>query len=348
MDEMVSSGKPPHQVTVIAEIGMNHDGSVGNACRLVDAAAEAGADVVKFQTHLADAETLRDAPPPPYFQEESRYDYFRRTAFTLDQWKTLKAYAERRGVRFLSSVFSMEAVDLLEQVGTEAYKIPSGEVTNLPLLESVARTRKGVYLSSGMSTWIELDAAVQTVRRHHDRLTLLQCTSEYPCAYERVGLNVMRQMRDRYHLAVGLSDHTLTNYAAFAATALGATVIEKHLTLSRHMYGSDAKHSLEPAEFADLVRGIRAIEVILANPVDKNELSEVKEMKAVFEKSLVARCDIPAGSLIREEMVCLKKPGTGISPSRYWDVVGRKATRFVSANALFQEADIDWSGHAEA
>lgn len=331
------------QVSLIAEVGLGHDGSFGNACRLIDAAAECGADTVKFQTHLADAETLPDAPSPPYFDAESRYEYFRRTAFTPAQWRQLKRHCEVRRVEFLSSAFSVEAVELLERIGVRRHKVPSGEVTNLPLLEAIAATGKPVLLSSGMSSWSELDAAVGTIRRFHRRITVLQCTSEYPCAEARVGLNVLAQMRARYRLPVGLSDHTLTNYAAFAAVTLGAAVVEKHLTLSRKMYGSDAKHALEPAEFADLAAGIRAIEAMLASPVDKDALRHLARMKAVFQKSLVARREILAGEPITAAMLCLKKPGTGISAARYREVLGRKARRRIRANAIVRDADVDWN-----
>lgn len=316
---------------------MNHDGGLGNARRLIEAAAASGADVVKFQVHVADAETLPDAPSPAYFTEESRYAYFRRTAFTPAQWRQLKQTAEAQGIAFLASVFSREAVDLLDQFDVGAYKVPSGEVTNLPLLEHLAARGKPVYLSSGMSTWEELDAAVRILRRAP--LTVLQCTSEYPCAYEHVGLNVMEQLKARYQVPVGLSDHTMTNYAAFAAVALGACVIEKHLTLSRRMYGSDAKHSLEPEEFADLARGIRAIETMVASPVQKDAAAPAA-MKAVFEKSVVAVTDIPSGAQIRPEMVGLKKPGSGIPPSQLGRVVGRTAARRISAQTLIRWDDL--------
>jgi len=197
-------------------------------------------------------------------------------------------------------------------------------------------------LSSGMSNWAELDAAVNTILRHHDRLTVLQCTSEYPCPPERVGLNVMTEMRERYKLPVGLSDHTLTNYAAYAAVVLGASVIEKHFTLSRHLYGSDAKHSLEPADFADLVQGVRAIEMILANPINKDDITRHKKMKETFEKSLVAVIDIPAGARLTREMIGIKKPGMGIRAARLDEVIGKRTTRRVSADSVLMPTDIDW------
>lgn len=328
------------KVLIIAEVGSVHDGSFGNAQHLIDVAAECGADAVKFQTHIAEAETLRYAPMPPYFKGEPRYDYFERTAFSPEQWRELKAHCQERGVEFLSSPFSIEAVELLEQVGVARYKIPSGEVTNLPYLEVIAQTGKSVLLSSGMSSWAELDEAVNTILRYHDRLTVLQCTSEYPCPYEQVGLNAMLEMGERYKLLVGLSDHTLTIYASLAAVTLGASVIERHLTFSRLMYGSDARHSLEPDEFADLVRGIRAIETMLASKADKDDIARFATMKATFEKSVVSLMDIPAGVLITEAMIGVKKPGTGIPARRFVDVLGKRARRQIPKDTLIREEDL--------
>ncbi|MBM4439476.1 MAG: N-acetylneuraminate synthase family protein [Candidatus Rokubacteria bacterium] len=338
---------PATPVLIIAEAGSVHDGSFGIATRLVDVAAECGVDLVKFQTHIAAAETLRGAPTPPYFKGEPRFEYFERTAFTREQWVRLKAHCESRKVEFMSSPFSVEAVELLESIGMARYKIPSGEVTNLPYLEAIARTGKPVILSSGMSSWRELDAAVETVLRRHDRLTILQCTTEYPCPPEQVGLNVMLEMRARYGRPVGLSDHTLTSYAAFAAVTLGASVIEKHFTLSRHLYGSDAKHSLEPGELADMVRGIRAIEAMLANPVDKESAARFKAMKETFEKSVVSVAAIPAGAVLSAEMLAVKKPGTGIPAARLSEVIGRRAARAIPPDTLLGELDVVWDGRGE-
>ena len=330
------------QVFVIAEVGSVHDGSFGNAQKLIDAAAGCGVDAVKFQTHIAAAETLRDAPMPPYFEGEPRYEYFERTGFNREQWKALKAHCQENTVEFLSSPFSIEAVELLEAIGVVRYKVPSGEVTNLPLLEVIAQTGKPMLLSSGMSSWAELDEAVNTILRRHDRLTVLQCTSEYPCPYEEVGLNVMLAMRERYEVPVGLSDHTLTNYAALAAVTLGASVIEKHLTFSRRMYGSDARHSLEPDEFADLVQGIRAIETMLASEVDKDAMAaRLQGMKDIFEKSVVSLVEIPAGTVITAGMVGVKKPGTGIPARRLGEMIGQRAARNIPKDHLLSEEDLD-------
>jgi len=322
------------RVFVIAEGGMNHDGSLGNAIRMAEVAAACGADAVKFQLHDAEAETTRNAPSPPYFEHESRWDYFRRTAFTDEQWATLKGECERAGLEFLCSVFSLEAVERLERLGVRRYKVGSGEITNLELIRAAAATGKPVILSSGMSSWAELDAAVAAAG---DDVTVLQCTSSYPTPPERVGLNVLVELRDRYGKPVGLSDHSVGNYAAFAAIALGAVVVEKHFTLSRHLYGPDAAFSLEPDELEELVEGIREIETMLAHPVDKDDLAPVAEMKRVFEKSVVTVAEIAAGTTIEREMVAAKKPGTGIPAARLDDVVGRTARVDLAADTVVTE-----------
>jgi sialic acid synthase SpsE len=328
-------------VFVIAEVGSVHDGSFGNAHKLVELAAECGADAVKFQTHIAAAETLRNAPMPPYFKGEPRFDYFERTGFSLVQWKALAAHAKQSRIEFISSPFSIAAVELLEQVGVHRYKIPSGEVTNLPMLDVIGRTGKQVLLSSGMSNWGELDAAVDTLKRHHHDVVVLQCTSAYPCPDERVGLNVIGEMAARWGLSVGYSDHTHDNHAAFAAAALGAVAVEKHLTFSRRMYGSDAANASEPDQFRDLVKGLRAIATMRAHPVDKNDLAPYRDMKRVFEKSIVAAIDIPVGTVIAPAMVSMKKPGDGLPASRLPDVIGKPARRRIRTDALIAMADLD-------
>jgi N,N'-diacetyllegionaminate synthase len=321
-------------VFVIAEAGMNHDGSLGNAIRTAEVAAECGADAIKFQLHDAAAETTRDAPSPPYFEHETRWEYFDRTAFTDEQWHTLKQACDDAQIEFLCSVFSLEAVDRLEQVGVRRYKIGSGEVSNLELVRRVAETDKPVLLTSGMSSWAELDAAVAAAG---DDVTVLQCTSEYPTPPERVGLNVLDELRERYRKPVGFSDHTVGNYAAFAAVMLGAVVVEKHFALSKNLYGPDAAFSMEPDELEDLVEGIRDIETMLANPVDKDDLAPVAEMKRVFEKSVVTVADVSAGATLERSMLAAKKPGTGIPAAKIEDVVGRRAARDLPADTVVTE-----------
>jgi N,N'-diacetyllegionaminate synthase len=325
---------------LIAEIGSVHDGSFGNAGKLIEAAAACGADAVKFQTHIAEAETLADAPMPPYFKGEPRMPYFRRTGFSLSQWKELGARAVENKVIFLSSPFSLEAVDLLEEVGMKMYKIPSGENTNLPMLRHIAKTKKPVMLSSGMSSWGELDRAVEALQGGGP-LTVMQCSTAYPCPPERVGLNVLQEMKARYGCAIGYSDHTLGYAAPIAAAALGATVIEKHFTFSRLMYGSDAKHSMEPAEFKILSQSLREVWAMLANPVDKSDVSRYQEMKDIFEKSVVTAAELAAGTVLRWEDLAFKKPGTGISAAKAETVVGRKLRRDLAKDYMLKPEDLE-------
>lgn len=325
---------------IIAEIGNTHEGSVGLAKCFINTAAVCGADAVKFQTHIFEAESLPDVPSPPYFKDESRKDYFQRTAFNTKQHKILKDYAELEcGIEFISSPFSLEAVDILEATDIKMYKIPSGEVTNIPLLKKIARTGKPILMSSGMSTWQELDDAVNTLKTNKSGdITVLQCTSAYPCPPEKTGLNVLSQLINRYNVNVGFSDHTMGLAASIGAVVLGATVIEKHLTLSRKMYGSDAKHSVTPEEFKQMVDEIRDIEKCLCYDVDKDkQAEELKEMKIIFEKSIVSKTNIPRGTEITFDMIAFKKPGDGLNPREYPKVVGRIAKKNIPIDTKITE-----------
>lgn len=331
-------------IYIIAELGNTHDGSLGLAKKMIQAAAECGADAVKIQTHIFSAESLPGAPSPPYFTDETRAQYFNRTAFNREQYRSLAKYAsDNFCIDFLSSPFSQEAVQLLEDVGMPRYKIPSGEVNNTLLLREVAATGKPVILSSGMSAWADLDLAVDTLQQNGCcEIAIMQCSSIYPCPPERVGLNVIGELSNRYGLPAGYSDHTLGKAAPLAAAALGATMIEKHFTLSTLMYGSDAQHSMEPVEFTEMVRAIRQIEVMMANPVDKNlAINDLGEMKRVFEKSVVTRVTIPQGAVISGEMIALKKPGTGI-PARHFDaVIGTTARIDLPADHTLHQDELE-------
>jgi N,N'-diacetyllegionaminate synthase len=325
---------------IIAEIGSVHDGSFGNALKLIELTAKCGADCVKFQTHIAEAESLPSAPSPSYFSEESRIEYFKRTSFSLNQWKQLKNKADECDVGFLSTPFSLEAVDLLEGIGVFAYKIASGEVTNIPLLHKIANIGKPVYISSGMSDWQELDTAVRIFQSKCD-ITVMQCSSAYPCPLEKVGLNVLGEIRNRYKCAIGLSDHSPGTSASVAAASLGATVIEKHLTFSKHMYGSDAKHSMEPAEFSSYVQSVKDVWEMLENPVDKDDISPYCEMKHIFQKSIVASEDLQSGTVLNIKNLAFKKPGNGIPASEYKNVVGKKLKRSIKYNEKIQLKELE-------
>jgi N,N'-diacetyllegionaminate synthase len=330
-------------VYIIAEIGNTHEGSLGLAKCFIKAAADCGVDCVKFQTHIFDAESLTSAPNPPYFKDETRKEYFDRTAFTIDEWKELKRYCEDDcGKDFISSPFSLEAVDLLNEVGIQSFKIPSGEVTNLPFLEHVAKTGKQVILSSGMNTWEEMDEAVATLRANGcTDLIMLQCTSEYPCPPEKAGLNIMLEMKEKYNVPVGFSDHTLGSAVPITAVVMGAVLIEKHFTLSQLAYGSDAKNSTEPEDFKRLVSDIRMAELAINSKREKNLDDGLRNMKMIFEKSIVAAKTIQAGEVITREHLAYKKPGDGIPAKYFRNYLGKTVINDVSYNHLFEESDFE-------
>lgn len=323
---------------IIAELGSVHDGSFGNACKLIELAARCGANVVKLQTHVAEAETLEHAPAPAYFKAESRLAYFRRTAFSRAQWKELGKVAREAGMLFSSSPFALEAVDILEEANVDVYKIASGEVTNTPLLERIARSGRPVVLSSGMSDWTELDRAVELLRECGD-LTVMQCTSAYPCPVERAGINVIPQIAARYRLPTGFSDHTQGIASAVTAIAHGATVIEKHITFSRAMYGSDAQFGAEPDEFRRYCAELRDAWQIAANPVDKSDSSAFREMKQIFEKSIVTAVSLKQGDVLSRDVLAFKKPGTGIRADQIEQIVGKRITRDLPQDHMLSEKD---------
>jgi N-acetylneuraminate synthase len=333
----------PHGCVVIAEVAQAHDGSLGLAHAYIDAVAAAGADAVKFQTHIAEAESTPAEPWRVRFspQDETRFAYWRRMEFTEPQWCGLREHAEARGLQFLSSPFSLEAADLLGRVGVAAWKIPSGEITNLGLLDRVLGSGLPVLLSTGMSPLDEIDQAVERVRRQGAPLAVLQCTSAYPCPPEQVGLNVLAELGRRYGCPVGLSDHSGTIYPSLAAATLGARVVEVHVTLSRDMFGPDVVASVTTAELRQLVDGVRWIEGMLAAPVDKDAAAApLAPLRRTFMKSVVARVDLPAGTVLREQDLALRKPGTGLPPSRLPELLGARLVRPIAAGELLDPADV--------
>ena len=328
---------------IVGEVAQEHDGSLGTAHAYIDAIAAAGADAVKFQTHIASAESTPGEPWRVRFspQDESRYDYWKRMEFTEEQWAGLRSHALERGLLFLSSPFSVEAVDLLARVGVAAWKVASGELNNPLLFDRIAATGLPVILSTGMSPLDEIDGAVRRVKERDLPLAVLQCTSAYPCPPESVGLNMLETFRDRYDCAVGLSDHSGTIYPGLAAATLGAEVLELHVTLSREAFGPDVVASVTTSELGDLVRGVRFIEKMLANPVDKDAAAnDLRPLRALFTKSVVARVDLPAGTTLREEHLSARKPGTGIPAARLPELVGSRLARSVRANELLSDTDV--------
>ena len=318
------SGSP---CTIIAEVGQNHDGSLGLAHAFIDAIAEAGADAVKFQTHIASAESTPGEPWRKQFsmQDDTRFDYWRRMEFSPIQWQGLKDHASQKRLHFLSSPFSLEAIDLLTRVGVSAWKVPSGEITNTPLLDGMLKTGLPIILSTGLSPLSEIDSAMSYLGTFSNPRAILQCTSMYPCPPEYIGLNVLSDFRNRYQCAVGLSDHSGTIFPGLAATGTGIEVLEIHVTLSREMFGPDIPSSITTSELRELVRGIRLIERIRQNPVNKELVpEEIAPLRNIFMKSIVAKADLPEGVTLTTEHLAFKKPGTGLSPQRMKEVLGHR------------------------
>lgn len=339
--KMVGSGR---ECLIIGEVAQAHEGSLGMAHAFIDAIADAGADAVKFQLHIAAAESTPSEPfrVPFSTQDATRYDYWKRMEFAEEQWHGLAQHARDRSLIFLSSPFSMEAVELLLRVGVPAWKVASGEVSDAPMLERIFQTGLPILFSTGMSPLHEIDAAVEAMRRRGVPFLVLQTTTAYPCPPEEIGLNLIPFFRERYHCPVGLSDHSGTIYAGLAAAALGVDALEVHITLSREMFGPDVPASITTAELRQLVEGVRFVERMRSHPVDKDALArEMAPLRDLFFKSVVVRTDLAAGTIIAPEHIAVKKPGTGIPADRVHQVIGRRLRRAVAADEVLREDDLD-------
>lgn len=325
---------------IIAEVGVNHNGSLEMAKKLVDAAVGAGADAVKFQTFKAERLVAPDAPKAGYQLQstdasESQLDMLRRLELRPDAHVELMKYCQEQDILFMSTPFDEKSSDLLAELAVTVYKIPSGEITNWPFLEHVARKGKPIILSTGMSFLSEVAEAVRVFRDAGcDQLVLLHCTSNYPANPVNVNLRAMQTMATAFQKPVGYSDHTLGIEVAIAAVALGASVIEKHFTLDRKFSGPDHQASLEPDELEALVRGIRIVEASLGHGRKEPAASEA-DTAAVARKSLVAAQDIPSGTILTEQMIAVKRPGTGLPPSIKSYLVGRTVQNSISEGTLF-------------
>jgi N-acetylneuraminate synthase len=332
------------QCFIIGEVALSHDGSLGQAHAYIDAIAGAGADAVKFQTHIAAAESTADEPFRVKFsrQDASRYDYWKRMEFTEAQWQGLAAHCRERNVLFLSTPFSIEAIELLERVGQPFWKIASGETGNTVFLDRMLDTGIPIVLSTGMSPLAEIDAAVARVKARGNPVGVLQCTTAYPCPPERIGLNMVPFFRERYGCWVGLSDHSATIFAGLAAATVGIDVLELHVTMSREMFGPDVPASVTTAELRQLVDGIRFIETMKAHPVDKDAAArDTEPLRGIFTRSIVARTALAAGTVLTDTNVALKKPGAGgLPPARLPDILGRVLRRSVAADEKIREEDL--------
>lgn len=334
-----------NNVEIIAEIAQAHEGSLGIAHSYIDALADTGVDTVKFQMHIASAESSEYEQFRVNFSKEdkTRYDYWDRMGFTFDQWAGLKDHCEEKGLRFLCSPFSMLAFEWLERLGVERYKIASGETANLLMLEKICATGKPVLISSGMSGYSDIQSTVDFIRAKAGNLQgIFQCTTAYPTPPEKYGLNVITDLRQKYQCKIGLSDHSGEVYAGIAATALGAEMLEMHVVFDKAMFGPDAKSSLTINEFRTLVEGVRKIAKSLQNPVDKNATEGYNELKTMFGKSLAINKDLPAGHVIGIDDLETKKPGNkGIPASEYSKVIGKKLQNGKQGNSFLDYPDIE-------
>lgn len=326
---------------IIAEAGVNHNGSLDLAKRLVDAAKESGADIVKFQTGNPTALTSRYAEKAEYQKEntgadESQLEMLKKLMLSHEEFYELKDYCDTVGIEFLSTPFDLGSIDFLEKLGCDIWKIPSGEITNLPYLEEIASTHKPIIMSTGMATLDEVSDAMQVLKRNGTgEITLLHCTTQYPAPYESVNLRAMLTLKEKFGCRVGYSDHTKGIEVPIAAVAMGAEVIEKHFTLDRNLPGPDHKASLEPDELKKMVSFIRHIEQAMGDGVKKPSESEIPNM-IVARKSIIASRDIRKGEILTADNITTKRPGNGISPMKWYEVLGTKAVRDFKEDELIE------------
>ena len=324
---------------IIAEAGVNHNGSIDTAKKLVKVAKQIGADAVKFQTFKAENLVTEHAKKAEYqitdSEDDSQYNMIKKLELSSDEFKEIARYASEKDIVFLSSPFDNESVDLLDKICVPIFKVASGEITNFPLLETIARKHKPVILSTGMSTLGEIEEALNLMEKYNDDIILMHCLTSYPAKIEDANLNVINTLQTAFKKPVGFSDHTLGIEMSVAAVALGSCVIEKHFTLDKNLPGPDHKASLEPHEFAEMVKSIRNVEKGMGNGIKKPTNDEIK-IKNLVRKSIVAKKDIPEGTSLSEEFIDIKRPGTGIEPKHLNKLIGRKTTEDIKKDSQIQ------------
>lgn len=331
------------QVFTIAEIAQAHDGSLGMAHAYIDAVSKTGCNAIKFQTHIAEAESSIHEPFRVKFskQDKTRFEYWKRMEFSLKQWKELKSHCDVVGLEFMSSPFSNAAVDLLEEVGVKRYKVGSGEVNNFVLLNKISQTKKPVIISSGMSSFDELDKTIDFLKSKSVDYSILQCTTSYPTEPAQFGLNVIQELKNRYKVPVGFSDHSSSIEACIAATTLGAEILEFHVVFNKEMFGPDAKASLTMEETTALVKAVKKIETAIQKPVDKSDNSKFDSLKSIFEKSLAVNKSLKKGHILTFSDLETKKPkGFGILANDYERVIGQKINRDLNQWDFLNDKDL--------
>jgi N,N'-diacetyllegionaminate synthase len=331
-----------HPVFCIAEVGLAHEGSLGVAHSYIDAAAASGVTAVKFQTHIAEHESTAEEKfrLKVFPQDKTRFEYWKRTGFKKSQWLELAAHAREAGLVFLSSPFSDEAVEWLMECDVLAWKVASGELTNHPMILKMARTGRPILISSGLSSWSEVDETVQVARDANAAVAVFQCTTSYPCPPEHWGLNVLSELQSRYRCPIGLSDHSGSIVPGIAAVALGASMLEFHVAFSKSQFGPDSRASLTFEQTAELVVGVKQLEVARSHPVRKDEQAEsLRHLHELFTKSITAARPLSAGHLLKREDLAFKKPGTGISAKCLDMVIGKTLRVDVKTDHFFSESD---------
>ncbi len=326
---------------IIAEAGVNHNGNLQTAKRLIDVAAEAGADYVKFQTFKAELAISKNAQKADYQKQttdsnESQFDMIKKLELDKEAHENLIKHSKEKGIKFLSTPFDLESIDLLFELGIELYKIPSGEITNYPYLKKIAQKKLPVIMSTGMANMQEIEEALEILLQNglqKERIVILHANTEYPTPMKDVNLKAMLTIGKTFNVAYGYSDHTNGIEIPIAATALGATVIEKHFTLDKKMKGPDHKASLEPDELKAMVKAIRNIDLAMGDGIKKPSPSENKNIK-IARKSIVAKTAIQKGDIFSENNITTKRPGTGVSPMRWNEVIGKKAIKDFSEDDL--------------
>lgn len=331
---------------IIAEVSQNHDGSLGQAHAFIDVVAETGADAIKFQTHIAEEESTPSEPFRVNFSycDKTRYDYWKRMEFTLEQWQALYDHATERGLDFLSSPFSIAALEMLHKIGVPAWKFGSGEVFNDLLLKRAISTGKPIILSTGLSTLEEIDMQVKTVQKAGNPLLLMECTTAYPSMPEEISIRQISRYLKRYDCPIGISDHSATIYPALAAVTLGARAVEVHVTMNRKMFGPDVKASVTMEELKQIVDGTEFICKMLEVEIDKSELSDnTKALRTIFSKSIYAKHDMRAGEVLDEEAVGIKKPFCvdGIAVEDYNKILGKRILMDITKDTVIKWENIE-------
>jgi len=328
-----------HPVFIIAEAGVNNNGKIELAKKMIDVAKRAGADAVKFQTFRTENFVIQNAPKAIYQKKitkgKSQFEMLKKLELSFDEFNKLFNYCKMKKIIFLSTPFDMQSAEFLHKLGVAAFKIGSGDLTNIPLLLQIAKYGKPIILSTGMSTMAEIKDAVKAIySAKNKKLILLQCTSSYPAEFNDVNLSAMNTLRKKLNVSVGYSDHTKGIEISTAAVAMGATVIEKHFTLGKNQEGPDHKISLIPNELKDLINSIRNVEKAFGDGMKQMVKSE-REIRRIARKSIVASCDIPKGMIIEECMLAIKRPGIGIEPKYFKRLIGKKAKRIIKKNQVF-------------